>query len=98
LHDATVEQLTEILTSAQGVLPEASVHHPVAGQTKKHLPEVEITSDFVPAGLHASYHRVHAVVMDGDALIHVLYTARTPDPNLTVFRQIVDSIHQEGQS
>ncbi len=98
LHEATIETLTELLESAQGVMPEGSVHAPVSGQTKQQLPEVEIAADFVPAGLRASYHRVHAMILDGNTLIHVLYTARTPDPNLTVFRQIVDSIHQVGQS
>jgi hypothetical protein len=98
LHGATVDQLTELLQSAQGVLSEPSMHAPTAVHTKMNLQEVEIISDFVPAGLKSSYHRVHAVLIDGDALIHVLYTARSPDPNLTVFHQIVDSIHQEGQS
>jgi hypothetical protein len=87
-------KLEALLAQAQTSLPSPAVRAPTAGRTKRDLLDVEIAADFVPRGLTESYHRVHAMIVDGDVLIHVLYTARTPDPDLTVFRQVVDSIHR----
>ena len=45
------------------------------------------------------YHRVHIVLADEThgALVHVLYTARTPDRDLTALSIVIDTIsHEEG--
>jgi hypothetical protein len=91
------ESLAALLTEAQMTLPSPSVHAAQNNTTRQQLREAEISADFVPRGLTQSYHRVHAVIIDGTALVHVLYTARTPDPTLAVFHQVVDSIHR-GES
>jgi hypothetical protein len=52
--------------------------------------------DFVPPGQHDHYHRVHAVLIEkSGAVIHVLYTARTPDPSRAAFQQVLNSIREE---
>ncbi|MEP6862023.1 MAG: hypothetical protein ABJE66_15470 [Deltaproteobacteria bacterium] len=91
---ASPDQLEAMLVQAQHALPSPSVQSPTVGKTKRSLPEVEIASDFVPVGLKDSYHRVHAMILDGEVVVHVLYTARTPDPSLAMFRQVVDSIRR----
>ena len=85
-------QLEAMLAEAQRSLPAPTLRAPTMAKTKQGLQEVEIVADFVPPGLKDSYHRVHALIVDGDVLINVLYTARTPDPGLAVFHQVVDSI------
>jgi hypothetical protein len=91
---AALPQLESMLSRAQSTLPTPALSQPRPNQTKQNLQEVEITADFVPAGMSVSYHRVHAMIVDGDALIHVLYTARTPDPDLAMFHQVVDTIRR----
>lgn len=91
---ASLAQLEALLSQAQGELPSPAVGQPTMGRTKQNLQLLEVTADFVPTGLKVSYHRVHAMIFNGDVLVHVLYTARTPDPDLKMFRQIVDTIHR----
>jgi hypothetical protein len=92
VKSATPAQLEAMLADAQRSLSAPSVRVPTMAKTKQGLQEIEIVADFVPPGLKDSYHRVHAMIVDGDVLIHVLYTARTPDPELAMFHQVVDSI------
>jgi hypothetical protein len=89
---AAPAQLEAMLMEAQRSLPAPSLLRPTMGKTKQGLQEIEVVADFVPSGLKDSYHRVHAMIVDGDVLIHVLYTARTPDPSLAMFHQVVDTI------
>jgi hypothetical protein len=45
--------------------------------------------------MKVSYHRVHAVFVVGESLLHVFYTARSPDPNLETFNNVLNTIHEE---
>jgi hypothetical protein len=56
---------------------------------------VRVDVDFNPPGNLSSYHRVHAVLLDGTDLVHVLYTAQRPDRALSVFNGVLSSIHHE---
>jgi hypothetical protein len=40
---------------------------------------LRVEGTFTPPNQAASYHRIHAVLVDGESLVHVLYTARDPD-------------------
>jgi hypothetical protein len=53
-----------------------------------------IELDYVPPGLRQSYHRIHVVVLDGDALVHVLYTALSPD--LDALALVLSTLHHEA--
>lgn len=98
LQSASTEQIEALLASAQGMLPSPALHAPTSRRTTKGLQEVEIIADFVPVGLTRSYHRVHAVLVTRSSLIHVLYTAQTPDPDTAIFKQIVNSLQIESES
>jgi hypothetical protein len=50
--------------------------------TPEGLAGVRVEFDFRPGNSTQTYHRVHAVLRDRDSIIHVLYTARTPDSAL----------------
>ncbi len=61
------------------------------------LSGVEVEIAFIPPGQSTRYHRVHAALLDGNRIVHVLYTAADPDPALTTFKQVIASLqHEEG--
>jgi hypothetical protein len=82
---ADASTLSTLLVQAQAGLPEshAAASSPVT--TKRGYSGSRVDVDYVPKGLKDRYHRVHVVLVDGKSLIHVLYTARTPDSSLTAF-------------
>ena len=95
LKSAQAPAFESLLAEAQKTLPNGHVSAPTMLRTSKGLSAIRIDADFVPAGLRASYHRVHAIVVDGSALVHVMYTAKTPDPDLKIFHLVLDTIHRE---
>jgi hypothetical protein len=83
-----------LLVQAQGELRQAHVGTASQFTTKRGLLGVRLDADFVPDGATRKYHRVHAVVIDGTTLIHVLYTAVMPDPDLKAFEMVLQTIHR----
>ena len=55
----------------------------------------EIETDYHPFDDKREYHRVHAVLVDGDALVHVFYVAGTPDAASTTFQLVLNSLRNE---
>lgn len=92
----TTATLTQLLAGAQSAL--AGVHtSPVTRvSTDSGLEGLQIVVDYIPPGLAQPYRRIHAVVSDGTALVHVLYTALTPDPDLAAFRQVLSTLREES--
>jgi len=93
---ARISTIESLLASAQS--PGARVSPAQLVTTAQGLSGVRIEVDYVPPGLTASYHRVHVVLVDGTSLIHVLYTARSPDASLQTFNLVLGSLHEESQS
>lgn len=94
LRDAGPAELEKVLVEAQQTLPSVKVGAPTRFSTHVGLRAIQVESDFVPRGASGTYHRVHAIVVDGTALVHVLYTARDPDPDLKAFHLVLDSIRR----
>jgi hypothetical protein len=92
----TVEALQGLLAAAQQELPHARLSDARSFVTPTGLRGASIEADFTPRGSTSRYHRVHAVVLDGDHLVHVLYTAQQPDFSHRAFDLIVNSLHEEG--
>jgi hypothetical protein len=88
------EAIETLLTSAQ--YPGSKVAATTTIKTKQGMSGVQIEVDYVPPGLKHSYHRVHVVLVDGSSLVHVLYTALVPDPNLDTVNQVLASIREES--
>lgn len=87
----------ELLVAAQGSLPGAHVGAPEPLITKTGLRGFRVRVDFAPfGGEQPRYARVHAIVLDGDSIVHVMYTARTPDPDPSAFEMALDTAHEEG--
>ena len=56
-----------------------------------------IEVDFVPPGTRRVYHRVHAVIVAGDSLVHVMYTAGDPDLSFEALNLVLGSLrHKEA--
>jgi hypothetical protein len=92
---ATLEQL---LAASQRSLRDVRASKATPLKTVHGFAGARIDVDFVPGGLTERYHRVHVVLADADgALVHVLYTAKTPDGDLKALSIVLDSIrHEEG--
>ena len=87
---ATAQRL---LTEAEGGLRGAKGSAAVPLSTTSGLSGAFISVDFVPPGRSTTYHRAHAVFIDGTALVHVMYTAADPDP--MIFGAVVASLRHE---
>ena len=96
-RDAPVDatQLGDLLVAAQRSLPQGHTSPSKTFTTAGGGIGVELETDFVPPGLHRTYHRVHAVFVDRGVVVHVLYTAATPDSARKAFDTILHSIHRE---
>jgi hypothetical protein len=62
--------------------------------TKHGLEAARVDGSLQPRGLAGRYARSHAVVVDDDALVHIIYTAKTPDPAL--FDRVLDGVERKA--
>ena len=67
------------LLEANLQLPRAGFSSPISFVTRNGLSGVRVEGTFTPPDKAVSYHRIHAVLVDGSSLVHVVYTARDPD-------------------
>jgi hypothetical protein len=90
--------LDSILANAESSLPGAKAMPVAPFLTRSGLPGARIDVEYVPPGQRERYHRVHVVLVDHErsSLIHVLYTARTPDAELSVLDTVLATI-REGE-
>ena len=87
--------LTAMLADAQRSLPQGHFPPPVTMQTRTGLTAIVVDGSFTPPGQHERYRRVHALVVDGTEVVHVLYTARSAEPDLASFHLVLDTLHRE---
>lgn len=60
------------------------------------LAGARIAGSFTPPGQAGVYARVHVVVVDGDSLVHVLYTAQNADAGHRTLATVLDSLKRKG--
>jgi hypothetical protein len=80
VSDGSTARLEQMLRQADAALPHARATPPLPVTTEQGLHGLRLSVDFVPPGSKDVYHRVHVVLRDKDALIHVIYTALSPEP------------------
>jgi hypothetical protein len=83
----------ELFAAAQGTLTTEKVDVTDA-RTADGMVGSRVDVDYTPPGMHVRYHRVHFLFVDGKQLVHVIYTARDRDPNLTAVSTLLRSLHQ----
>jgi hypothetical protein len=71
--------LRRTLVAANAQLPDARFSSPTPVVTRGGFSGLRVEGTFTPPTQAVSYHRIHAVLVDGTSLVHVLYTARDPD-------------------
>jgi hypothetical protein len=96
LSDHDLPGLESALEHAQIGLPEVRVGSPTSFLTARGRMAVMVPVDFVPHGASQRYRRLHAMVVDGKSLIHVLYTAAVADDSASAFQTVLQSIYSEG--
>jgi hypothetical protein len=65
-------------------------------KTARGLVGARVDLDFVPPGQPSRYRRVHVVLVDGSALVHVLYTAKHADVEGDAIGVVLDNLQHEG--
>ena len=90
---ALVAQLAE---QAQAGLADARITPATTYTVASGLAGVRLDVEFVPPGLRERYHRVHIVLVDRTALVHVLYTARSAEANPPALGLVLRSLREEA--
>jgi hypothetical protein len=93
MEHASEAQLLALLEGAQKFRG-AKVGAAAATTTASGFRGARVEVDYVPPGLRDKYHRVHVVLVDGRSLVHVMYTAKIPDPQLTALNTVLGTIRQ----
>ena len=94
LNCAKPDAIHDLLVQAEHGLNEVSSTNAVPIKSVGGFSGFQIESDFTAAN-RERYHRVHAVLLDGDALVHVFYVAAHPDENRESYRLVLNSITNE---
>lgn len=93
MRHASREEVEEVLTRAARGLENAKVTSISQLTSPYGFVGARVELDYTPHGLGRTYHRVHAVLLDGGKLIHILYTAQNPDFDAVSI--VINSIHHE---
>lgn len=94
LVHADFQRIQQLLSDAQKNLPRGSFGVASRFKSQHGLTGARIAGSFVPDGGVVHYHRFHAVVIDRDSLVHVIYTAT--DANQSTFDLVLDSLARKG--
>ena len=84
----------QLLSDAQRSLLDGKPGRASHVRTKHGFLGARVETDFVPVGAKTTYRRIHAVVLDGSSLVHVLYTARNANPK--TLDRVLDSLTRKA--
>jgi hypothetical protein len=88
-----IERVEQLLDRAQrGLRGEFS--RPARFRTQHGFAGVRVEGEFLPPGRGDRYRRIHAVLIDGDSLVNVIYTSRRPERR--VFDTVIESLRRRG--
>jgi hypothetical protein len=88
-----VDSLGQLLEDAQDGLGQSRAQATIT-ITGAGLRGARVEFDYVPPGSHDTYHRVHTVLVDRDSFVHVLYTAKSAEPELSTLGGVLRTLHQ----
>jgi hypothetical protein len=91
------QALTPLLRAAQQALADVRASRVTELTTVRGMKGARIDVEFRPPGQAERYRRVHVVLVEpsGLALVHVLYTARTPSGSPSPLDVVLDTIRRE---
>jgi len=94
--DQNTAFLGRLLVEAQRAIPHHSITSPSSTVRLGTIDGVMLEIDFTPRGLAQRYHRIHAVALEGDELVHVFYTSlASVVASRESFDLVVRSLHRE---
>ncbi|MBL0220086.1 MAG: hypothetical protein IPQ07_40240 [Myxococcales bacterium] len=92
-------RLKKLLSGAQQALHGARTSQVSAVATEVGLAGYQIEVEFTPSAAMPNYRRTHVVLRtEPGGLVHVIYTARTPDPEREVLETVLSTVHAEAAS
>lgn len=83
-------RLGGLLVQASAQLDRAKFKQPERVSTKHGLVGARIDVSFVPTGQSTPYQRIHAVLVEGTHLVHVIYTGHELD------REVFEAVPETG--
>jgi hypothetical protein len=93
---ADASAIAKLLDEVPKGFGKAAFSKPSPVTTRSGLIGARVEGDYLPPGASSRYHRVHVVLVEkSGAIVHVLYTARTPDTSHAALTLIIDSIRNE---
>lgn len=95
LTQVGLPRMQGLLSAASAGLPEASFTTPTRVVTSRRLVGLRVDGQFTPTGAGAPYRRIHVVMLDGTALVHVLYTARNLSEEPEGLRIVLETLHRK---
>jgi hypothetical protein len=94
--NADASAVAKLLAEVPKGFGKATFGKPKPVTTRGGLVGARIDGDYTPPGTNARYHRVHVVLVEkSGAVVHVLYTAKSPDTSLGALTLVIDSIRNE---
>ena len=92
-------RLKKLLSGAQQALHGARTSQVSPVATEVGLAGFQIEVEFTPSATMPRYRRTHVVLRtEPGGLVHVIYTARTPDPDREVLETVLSTVHPEVAS
>jgi hypothetical protein len=91
-----VDALAPLLAKAQGTLRGVSASPPEPVSTSHGMQGFRVALHFTPIPGAAPYTRVHALLVRGRTLLHVIYTAASPDDDEAAMKLVLDTAHEKG--
>lgn len=92
-------KLQKLLSGSQSALRDARSSRVTPVVTELGLRGYRLDVEFTPQHSPARYRRSHIVLHDGGRLVHVIYTAKTPDPEREALETVIGTVrHAEASS
>lgn len=88
-------RLEKLVSGAQIALRDAKTSKVTAVTTDAGLTGYQVEVEFTPQSTKERYRRTHVVLRDHGRLVHVMYTARTPDPERDGLETVLATLRHE---
>lgn len=95
-YDETLDEAVATTRLALGELASLHIRNETRVLSDGGLSGLRFDLDFRPDVSPATYYRSHVVLIASGHVVHVFYTARTPDPGLAMLARVVNSIQKGG--
>ena len=93
--DAGPAVVGRLLDEAVRGLPRSAFGRAMRFRSKAGILGVSVDGTFRPPGQDHAYHRIHAVLFEGNSLVHLIFTSGTADASSEVFGIVLNSLRRK---